>query len=143
VSVRVEIVSEVTEGLVEDLNRLLPQLSASAAPLTTSLVKSLVGSPVTTLFVARVEESVVGTMTLANFDIPTGPRAWIEDVVVDEATRGTGVGEALTMAAIDEARRLGVHSLDLTSRPSREAANRLYTRMGFTSRETNVFRLGL
>jgi ribosomal protein S18 acetylase RimI-like enzyme len=77
------------------------------------------------------------------FAIPTGWRAWIEDVVVDETARGLGVGERLTMTAVDEARRRGVRSVDLTSRPAREAANALYQKLGFERRETNLYRLSL
>jgi ribosomal protein S18 acetylase RimI-like enzyme len=85
----------------------------------------------------------VGSLTLVTFRIPTGIRAWIEDVVVDESARGHGVGEALNQAAIEEARHKGAVTVDLTSRPSREAANRLYQRIGFTPRDTNVYRYSL
>jgi ribosomal protein S18 acetylase RimI-like enzyme len=85
----------------------------------------------------------VGSLTLVTFRIPTGIRAWIEDVVVDETARGHGVGEALNQAAIEEARRKGAVTVDLTSRPSREAANRLYQRIGFVQRDTNVYRYSL
>jgi ribosomal protein S18 acetylase RimI-like enzyme len=140
VSVRVEIANEVSDELVASLNRLLPQLSTSAAALSVSDVEALVISPATVVFVARDDGSIVGSLTLVVFPIPTGLRAWIEDVVVDEAARGKGVGEALTNAAIEESRRRGVRSIDLTTRPSREAANRLYARLGFELRETNVYR---
>jgi len=80
-------------------------------------------------------------MTLVVFRIPTGVRAWIEDVVVDEAARGRGVGEALNRVAIQRAHDAGARTVDLTSRPSREAANRLYSRLGFEQRDTNVYRL--
>jgi ribosomal protein S18 acetylase RimI-like enzyme len=86
---------------------------------------------------------IVGTLTLIIFSTPTGRRSWIEDVVVDESARGAGVGEQLTAAAIDEARQRGVRTIDLTSRPSREAANAMYLKMGFGRRETNVYRLSL
>ena len=86
---------------------------------------------------------IVGSLTLALFRIPTGLRAWIEDVVVDDAARGKGVGEALSRAAIARAKAAGAVSVDLTSRPSREAANRLYQRIGFELRETNVWRYNL
>jgi ribosomal protein S18 acetylase RimI-like enzyme len=79
-------------------------------------------------------------LTLAVFRIPTGVRAWIEDVVVDENQRGRGVGEALTQAALELASARGARTVDLTSRPSRDIANRLYKRMGFELRETNVYR---
>lgn len=139
-SVQVEIANEVTDDLVASLNRLLPQLSTTAAALRESDVEALVTSPATVVFIARDGGSIVGSLTLVVFPIPTGRRAWIEDVVVDGAVRGQGVGEALTLAAIEESRRRGVRSIDLTTRPSREAANRLYARLGFTLRETNVYR---
>ena len=82
----------------------------------------------------------MGSLTLALFRIPTGVRAWIEDVVVDDAARGAGVGEALVGAAVERAGAVGAKTVDLTSRPSREAANRLYVRLGFESRTTNVYR---
>jgi ribosomal protein S18 acetylase RimI-like enzyme len=139
-SVEVEIANEVTEELVASLNQLIPQLSSSATPLSVADVKALVTSSATTVFVAREHGRIVGSLTLVVFPIPTGRRAWIEDVVVDGDARGKGVGEALTIAAIEESRRRGVRSLDLTTRPSREAANRLYARLGFELRETNVYR---
>jgi ribosomal protein S18 acetylase RimI-like enzyme len=142
-SVHVEIADEATQELLEGLNELLPQLSTNAAPLTTTDVEALVASPVAVLFVARDEGRIVGSLTLVVFAIPTGLRAWIEDVVVDGSARGAGVGEALTNAAIEESRRRHVRSIDLTTRPSREAANRLYARLGFELRETNVYRLSL
>jgi ribosomal protein S18 acetylase RimI-like enzyme len=95
------------------------------------------------MFVAHHEGIIVGSLTLAVFTIPTGSRAWIEDVVVDESARGLGAGEALTMAALDAAKAKGATSVDLTSRPSREAANHLYLRLGFVARETNVYRFSL
>ena len=87
--------------------------------------------------------TVLGALTLALFRIPTGLRAWIEDVVVDNAARGRGVGEALNLAALERARQAGATTVDLTSRPSREAANRLYQRLGFQARSTNVYRFTL
>lgn len=83
---------------------------------------------------------IVGTLTLACFHIPTGTRAWIEDVVVDDAARGEGIGAALVEEAVRLARTAGARTIDLTSRPEREAANRLYERTGFARRETNVYR---
>jgi ribosomal protein S18 acetylase RimI-like enzyme len=92
------------------------------------------------LLVAKVEGAIVGSLTLALFWIPTGLRAWIEDVVVDESVRGQGIGAALNQEALKVARDQGARTVDLTSRPSREAANRLYQRLGFKQRETNVYR---
>ncbi|HUZ40189.1 MAG TPA: GNAT family N-acetyltransferase [Acidimicrobiales bacterium] len=142
-SVQVEVVTDVSDELVAGLNHLLPQLSTTALPLKTSDVEELVASPSTTVFIARDERQIVGTLTLVVFPIPTGRRAWIEDVVVDEAARGRGVAEALTKAAIEESRRREVRTIDLTTRSSREAANRLYVRLGFELRETNVYRFFL
>ena len=142
-TVLVEIVNEASDEVVDGLNRFLPQLSSTATEVTLSQLRDMVLSSSTTLFVARNNGALVGTLTLAAFRIPTGLRGWIEDVVVDESARGTGVGEALTLAAIDEARRRGIRSLDLTTRPTRDAANRLYARLGFERRETNVYRFSL
>jgi ribosomal protein S18 acetylase RimI-like enzyme len=142
-SITVNFAGEVTEELLDGLNRLLPQLSSTASPLTFGDLEKIVSSTSCHLLVARNEDVIVGSLTLVIFAIPTGVRAWIEDVVVDERSRGAGVGEALSIAAIDEARRRGVRSIDLTSRPSREAANALYRKLGFELRDTNVFRLSL
>jgi ribosomal protein S18 acetylase RimI-like enzyme len=139
-------VSEATavdDDLVAAFERLTPQLSSSNPPPTRGELADIVGSEATTLFVARDGDRIVGTLTLALFRIPTGLRAWIEDVVVDEAVRGQGVGEALNQAALDRAREVGARTVDLTSRPSREAANRLYQRLGFVERDTNIYRYDL
>jgi ribosomal protein S18 acetylase RimI-like enzyme len=139
-SITVEVATQASDQLLAGLNQLLPQLSSSAPPLTISDLESLIGSPASTLFVALDGDVMVGSLTLVNFRIPTGLRAWIEDVVVDEECRGLGVGAALVNAAVDECRRQGIRSIDLTSRPSREAANALYRKLGFEQRETNVYR---
>jgi ribosomal protein S18 acetylase RimI-like enzyme len=140
----IEIATAVTPELVDAFARLLPQLSAAARPPGTAELQAIVASPATTLFVARDSGgAIVGSLTLAVFRIPTGVRAWIEDVVVDGTARGQGVGEALTRAALDHAKRAGARTVELTSRASREAANRLYRRMGFATRETNVYRFSV
>jgi ribosomal protein S18 acetylase RimI-like enzyme len=100
----------------------------------------LVDGADTVLFVARVDGVIVGSLTLAFYRIPTGLKAWIEDVVVDDAARGHGVGRLLNEAALAEAESRGAKDVSLTSRPSREAANRLYQRIGFEARDTNVYR---
>lgn len=127
------------DELVAALQRLVPQLSRSNPPPTPEQVAELLAAPATDQFVARDGE-IVGVATLATFRIPTGVRAWIEDVIVDESARGQGVGEALTRAMLDRAFVLGAVTVDLTSRPDRVAANRLYQRIGFERRETNVYR---
>ena len=139
--VKVDIATTLTPAIVEAVERLVPQLSSSSPPPTVEQLGEVVSSPATDLFVAIDDDGeIVGMSTLAVFRIPTGLRAWIEDVVVDGAARGRGVGEALTRAMLDRARELGCRTVDLTSRPSREAANRLYQRLGFERRETNVYR---
>jgi ribosomal protein S18 acetylase RimI-like enzyme len=141
---KVEIATTLTPAIVEAVEKLVPQLSRSNPPPTVDELGDIVASPATDLFIALADDgTIVGISTLAVFRIPTGLRAWIEDVVVDEAGRGMGVGAALTQAMLDRARDLGCLTVDLTSRPSREAANRLYQRAGFTRRETNVYRITL
>ncbi|MGC2484865.1 MAG: GNAT family N-acetyltransferase [Acidimicrobiales bacterium] len=139
----IEKVQFATSELVEALNRLLPQLSSDPPTLTIGDVERLLHSDSASLFVAKQGTRIVGTLTLITFRIPTGRRAWIEDVVVDTDARGEGVGERLTEAAMAEARARGARTIDLTSRPSREAANALYQKMGFELRETNVYRFSL
>ncbi len=141
VAVTVHIADEVTDELVQAFERLTPQLSRSSPPPTAEQLAEIVASPATHLLLARGDDdTILGSLTLVLFRIPTGLRAWIEDVVVDDAARGQGVGEALNRHAIDVAAERGARSVDLTSRPSREAANRLYRRLGFEPRETNVYR---
>ena len=139
-TVPVEIATQASEELLAACHRLIPQLSSSAAPITVDELAEIVNGESTMMFVARVDYQIVGLLTLAVFRIPTAVRAWIEDVVVDSSARGHGVGEALNLAAIAEAKRRGAKTVDLTSRPSREAANRLYQRIGFVARDTNVYR---
>lgn len=137
---KVEEVTEVSTELVEAFVRLTPQLSRSSSPPGEQELERIVQSDATRLLVAKVEGVIVGSLTLALFWIPTGLRAWIEDVVVDESVRGQGIGAALNQEALKVARDQGARTVDLTSRPSREAANRLYQRLGFKQRETNVYR---
>ncbi len=139
----IEIVDTVTDELVDAFDRLIPQLSSSAPSPGRDVLQAIVGSPDSELFVARVDGRIVGSLTLATYMIPTGLKAWIDDVVVDSDARGQGIGEALNRAALDEARRRGAKEVDLTSRPSREGANRLYRRLGFEARDTNVYRYHL
>ena len=137
----IEIIDAPTDEVVTALARLLPQLSSAPPPSASELATILAGG--STVFVARVDGMIVGSLTLVLYRIATGLKAWIEDVVVDETARGHGVGEALNFAALDEARRRGAQAVSLTSRPSREAANRLYQRIGFSARDTNVYRYDL
>lgn len=138
----IELAKSVSDELFTAVNRLLPQLS-SAQPPSIGELQLIVDDPDTGLFVARLDGEIVGMLTLVLFRIPTGVKAWIEDVVVDDSARGHGVGEGLSRAALDHAAVHGAKAVSLTSRSSREAANRLYRRIGFTQRDTNVYRYDL
>ena len=143
----VHVAREATPMLVEAFAGLIPQLSRSSPPPGIDELAEMIGSPAVDVLLAIDGDdragTVLGALTLVVFRIPTGVRAWIEDVVVDDAARGRGVGEALNQFALDLARRKGAKTVDLTSRPSREAANRLYQRLGFVARDTNVYRYDL
>ena len=149
----VELIEQSSPELVAAMERLIPQLSRSAKPLTAEQTQALVEQDSVYLFVFRTDKPVIaadgneveagtilGMLSLATFAIPTGVRAWVEDVVVDAGTRGMGAGQQLVEAAVAHAQKIGARTVDLTSRPSREAANRLYRRCGFELRETNVYR---
>lgn len=133
-------VNEATVENLEPLNRLLPQLSSSAKPMTIKSLNVLLNENAVHLYFAKVDEEVMGMLTLVMFPIPSGWRGWVEDVVVDTRARGKGVGKALTQYALSEAEKRGVLTVDLTSRPSREVANKLYQSIGFERRDTNVYR---
>ncbi|NPV86879.1 MAG: GNAT family N-acetyltransferase [Anaerolineae bacterium] len=140
----VETVTEITDDLVEAFRLLMPQLSPNTAPPNKAELTAILHSGCTTLLVARdCQGKIIGTLALAIFRTPTGIHSWIEDVVVDEAARGQGIGKALTQSAITLAKEKGAKSVNLTSHPRRQAANRLYQRMGFQQRETNVYILHL
>ena len=131
---------ESSDELVAAVGRLVREASSSAAEPTAEQVAAIVASPASHLLLAREDGEIVGMLTLVTFPIPTGVRAWIEDVVVTQVARGKGVGEELTNVALGIAADAGARTVDLTSRPNREAANRLYARLGFALRETNVYR---
>ena len=142
-SIRIETVQTVDDELVEAFERLIPQLSKSNPPPSRGALEEIVADAGNVVFIARDDAhggAIVGTLTLATFRIPTAMRAWIEDVVADSAAAGQRVGELLSLAAIDEARRRGAKTVELTSRPSREAANHIYKKIGFVQRDTNVYR---
>ena len=146
----VELITAATPEIHEAMGRLIPQLSRSAAPMSEADVQRFLSQDSVHLFAFRPDEAdaqgnrpILGMLSLVAFEIPTGVRAWVEDVVVDEAARGQGAGFALVEAAVEHAKNVGARTVDQTSRPSREAANRLYQRAGFQLRETNVYRVTL
>lgn len=130
----------VDDELVSAFADLIPQLSSSSPPPSADALQAIVDSPDSLLYVARLDGRIVGSLTLAFYRIPTGLKAWIEDVVVDGGVRGHGVGEAMNRVALAEAVHRGAKNVSLTSRASREAANRLYQRLGFQPYDTNVYR---
>lgn len=141
--IRITEATDVDEELESAFERLVPQLSRSNAAPDRDALDAILASPAQLLLARDEKGEIVGTLTLVVFRIPTGLRCRIEDVIVEESARGQGIGEALTRAAIERARKLGAPTVDLTSNPMREAANRLYRRIGFQSRETNIYRLDL
>lgn len=141
--IRVDIIREASQELVDAFGRLLPQLSSTAKPLDHEAVQRMVSCDANTVIVARTPETIVGTLTLVMLPLPSGLRARIEDVVVDSAARGQGVAGLLTREALRIAREAGARTVDLTSRPDRAAANRLYERLGFRTRQSTVHRFPL
>ncbi|MFL5737101.1 MAG: GNAT family N-acetyltransferase [Actinomycetota bacterium] len=141
---RIERARESSTELVEAFRRLVPQLSETAEVPDAAKIQNIVSSDSTFLLIARSEEKrIIGMLTLVTFVIPTGTRAWIEDVIVDDEQRGRGIGTALVEEALRLAAESSARTVDLTSRPDREVANRLYERMGFRKRATNVYRRDL
>lgn len=136
-------ISEYEEKVLEAVNHLLPQLSSSASPMDMESLSELLSSHSTILFLAEEEGEYYGMLSLGFYKIPTGIKVWIEDVVVDKNARGKGLGKQLTLHGIKIAKELGAKSVELTSRPTRKAANKLYKKLGFELRETNVYRLKL
>jgi ribosomal protein S18 acetylase RimI-like enzyme len=140
VPITIEELREVTDEVVDAFASLLPQLSSSAKPLDATAIADVVSSPSVTVLLARDDGKIIGSLSLVLFRIPTGVRAWIEDVVVDSAAGRQGTGTALVRAAVERARAANARSVDLTTRPSRVAAGNLYERAGFEQRDTRVYR---
>lgn len=132
--------TQADEGTLSSVNHLLPQLSDSAALITLDRLQVLAASESTRLYLAKEGGHIHGMLSLVVISIPTGTKAWVEDVVVDDGARGKGVGKSLMRHALEQAKKLGAKTVDLTSRPSREAANKLYQSLGFETRQTNVYR---
>jgi ribosomal protein S18 acetylase RimI-like enzyme len=130
-----------SERVFEAVLRLLPQLAPEANLPTKAYLKSILASENIHLFTGELDDKrIVAMFTIGTYNIPSGTKVWIEDVVVDESQRGKGLGEELMLFAIDYSKSLGTDSVSLTSRPSRIAANRLYQKLGFVQYETNVYK---
>ncbi|MFE2070538.1 GNAT family N-acetyltransferase [Streptomyces sp. NPDC059467] len=138
--VQVEIAGDVRPELVDAFGRLLPQLSSTAAPLNHAAVERMLTCDANTVLVARTAGTIVGMLTLVLLPLPAGLRGRIEDVVVDGDARGRGIAGLLVQEALRIAAQAGARTVDLTSRPDREAANRLYERIGFEARQSKVYR---
>lgn len=138
--IKIREVTQATEDDLDQLNILIPQLSKSANPLTFDELENIIHSSATHLYFAEEDNNILGMLSLVIFPIPTGLRSWVEDVVVDVQARGKGLGKMLIHYALSEAKKYGVLTVDLTSRPSRETANKLYQSAGFEARTTNVYR---
>ena len=136
----IEAVSTLTPWLARSMIVLIPQLSSSATEPRKEDLDLVIKSPGTTLLIARTGQTLQGMLTLAIFRVPTGVRSIIEDVIVDDRHRGQGIASSLVREALARAKAAGARTVDLTSRPSREAANRLYLKLGFEKRQTNVYR---
>lgn len=141
--VRIEAATEASPEVYAALARLLPQLNAVLQVPTMERLRAIVADPAVTLLLARDGDEIVGTATVIVYTTPFWVKARIDDVVVDDAARGKGVGEALVNACLDVARSRGAEVAELQSGVQREAANRLYPRMGFKRRESNLYRLQL
>ena len=138
--ITIEELSEVTDEVVDAFAKLLPQLSTSAKPLDAAALRTVVSSPAVTVLLARDEGKIIGSLSLVVFRIPTAVRAWVEDVVVDQAAGRKGTGTALVQEAVERAKAAGARTVDLTTRPARVAAGNLYEKVGFQQRDTRVYR---
>jgi ribosomal protein S18 acetylase RimI-like enzyme len=137
---QIDIVTQADKELYDAFQRLIPQLTDGAPPPSLNDLADLVRDASSTLMVARDDQGVIiGVLTLTVYRVPTGIRSIIEDVIVDTSARGQGIGDALMKYAINLAREKGAQNISLTSNPMREAANRLYLRVGFKKRETNAY----
>lgn len=128
------------DAVLDALNDLLPQLSSSPERLTEQDLRGIIQSDTTRLLMAEEDDRYIGSLTLVLFKIPSGTRARIEDLIVQETARGRGVGRSLVQKAIEMADAIGAEAVDLTTHPSREPANTLYKKLGFEIRETNAYR---
>ncbi|GGZ80602.1 GNAT family N-acetyltransferase [Algibacter mikhailovii] len=133
----------VTDDIAQSFENLIPQLSSSCKVPSKEDLQAIVNSETSVLFVAQEDKQILGTFTLVFNKIPTGNKVWVEDVVVDNAARGKGLGKALMLYAINYVAKKNISSINLTSSPERVAANKLYQKLGFVKRETNVYRLTL
>lgn len=141
---KIKKINRFSTRVFEAVLRLLPQLSSETDLPSKQYFKGILTSDNIHFFIAELDnKQIVGMLTIGTYNIPSGTKVWIEDVVVDESQRGKGVGKELMLHAINYSRSLGAKSVGLTSRPSRIAANKLYQKMGFVQYKTNVYKYQL
>jgi ribosomal protein S18 acetylase RimI-like enzyme len=141
---QIDVATQADKELYDAFQRLVPQLTNNNPPPSLDDLADLVRDSSSTVMIARDDHGkIVGALTLTVYRVPTGIRSIIEDVIVDNSARGQGIGESLMKYAIDLAREKGAKNISLTSNPIREAANRLYLRVGFKKRETNAYQIKL
>lgn len=141
----IEQIKTFSQDVTKDVNSLLAQLDPTSKPLSDRDIKEIIDGPSNHFFAAResVNRKIVGMLMLVVYRIPVWKKGWIEDVVVDKEYRGRGIATKLINYAIESAKANGISSLNLTSRPERENANKLYVKLGFKKRDTNVYRIEL
>ncbi len=142
---RIEPATVATQDLLDALSRLLPQLNPDLPVLTMERLDRVINDPATTLLVARddQDEKIIGTATVLVYTTPAQVKSRIEDVVVDEEARGKGAGKELVEHCIEVAREAGAEVVELQSARWRQVANKLYPKIGFQLRESNLYRLSL
>ncbi len=142
--IKVEEAKQASDDLYVAFRSLVPQLTTTAEVPTQADLQAIIEAEATKLLLAidtvQGAGGIVGVLTLIVYRIPTGKVARIEDVVVEQDMRRRGIAQLLVQHALELARKAGVKSVDLTSNPARVAAIRLYSKMGFVKRNTNLLR---
>ena len=141
--ITIEELTQVTTKSVDEINALIPQLSSSAKPMTFARLLELTKDMRVPILVALDGKKIVGIGMIITYNVLTEKRAWLEEIIVDEQYRGQGLGERISRALIEIAKKQRVERIYLSSAPKRVAANKLYQKMGFEPKETNVYRMKL
>lgn len=138
--IKIEIITKVTDEIVEAISALIPQLTSSSPKPSTDYLQRMLDSNTTTLFVAKENNNIVGMLSLVIYLVPSGKKSWIEDVVSDSGSRGKGIAKQLIQEALKFAEEQGLTKVDLTSNNQRLIAHKLYEKLDFEKRDTSVFR---
>ncbi|MDL2238752.1 GNAT family N-acetyltransferase [Bacteroidales bacterium OttesenSCG-928-K03] len=140
---RIKQLTTLSGEILNKINNLLPILSDNVRTLKHEELEEMINDKNTVIFIAEEDEDIVGMLVFIIYKLPSGVKAWIEDVIVKEEQQGRGIGRMLVETAIEYAKKLNIKKIDLTSSPFRIAANILYPKLGFKKRDTNVYRLEL